>query len=97
MAPTPAPIHEPLSVDAAPEQPATGPVPRSARVVVALIRVYQLGRTGHVSPCRFTPTCSEYAAQALARHGVVRGLGLTVRRLGRCRPFGSFGADPVPE
>ncbi|MGI8752209.1 MAG: membrane protein insertion efficiency factor YidD [Acidimicrobiales bacterium] len=73
------------------------PSPRSTRVVVGLIRVYQLGRAGHVSPCRFTPTCSEYAAQALARHGVVRGLGLTVRRLGRCHPFGSFGADPVPE
>lgn len=71
--------------------------PRSTRVIVGLIRVYQLGRAGHVSPCRFTPTCSEYAAQALARHGAVRGLGLTVRRLGRCHPFGPFGADPVPE
>ena len=72
-------------------------VPRSARVVVGLIRLYQMGRAGHVSPCRFTPTCSEYAAQALARHGLARGLGLTARRLGRCHPFGPFGVDPVPE
>lgn len=97
MAPPSAPIHEPPTVDATLGQLVAVPVPRSARAVVGLIRLYQLGRTGHVSPCRFTPTCSEYAAQALTRHGVVRGLGLTARRLGRCRPFGSFGADPVPE
>jgi hypothetical protein len=97
MVPAPAPSAEPIAVPAAPDRPAAGPVPRSARVVVGLIRLYQLGRAGRVSPCRFTPTCSEYAAQALARHGVVRGLGLTARRLGRCHPFGSFGADPVPE
>jgi hypothetical protein len=90
MASAPAPLA-PLP------QAGVAPVPRSARVVVSLIRFYQLGRAGHVSPCRFTPTCSEYAAQALARRGVVRGLGLTLRRLGRCHPFGPFGADPVPE
>ncbi len=96
MPPAPTtPMPEAVSVDGAPERSAAGPVPRPARVVVGLIRLYQLGRTGHVSPCRFTPTCSEYAAQALARHGLARGLGLTARRLGRCRPFGPYGADPV--
>lgn len=66
------------------------------RALLAAIRAYQLLRTGRVSPCRFTPTCSEYAAEALALHGPRRGLGLTARRLLRCRPGGPFGADPVP-
>ncbi|MDQ6784891.1 MAG: membrane protein insertion efficiency factor YidD [Actinomycetota bacterium] len=86
-----------LAPDLAPSDADPAHPSRASRVVVGLIRLYQLGRAGHVSPCRFTPTCSEFAAQALARHGVARGLGLTVRRLGRCHPFGSFGADPVPE
>ncbi|MGH8922295.1 MAG: membrane protein insertion efficiency factor YidD [Acidimicrobiales bacterium] len=64
---------------------------------MVLVRLYQAARAGRVSPCRFTPTCSEYAAQALSRHGLRRGLGLTLRRLGRCRPGGPYGADPVPE
>lgn len=64
--------------------------------MVWLIRAYQLGRAGHVSPCRFTPSCSEYAAQALSIHGTRRGLSLVARRLLRCRPGGPFGYDPVP-
>ena len=47
--------------------------------------------------CRFEPTCSEYAYQALAIHGLGRGLYLTLRRLLRCRPMGGWGYDPVPE
>lgn len=46
--------------------------------------------------CRFEPTCSEYAHQALAAHGLGRGLYLTLRRLLRCRPMGGWGYDPVP-
>ena len=46
--------------------------------------------------CRFTPTCSEYAADAIRRHGAMRGTGLAIRRLSRCRPFGGGGEDPVP-
>ncbi len=46
--------------------------------------------------CRFEPTCSEYAHQALAVHGLGRGLYLTLRRLLRCRPMGGWGYDPVP-
>ena len=74
------------------------PAPLSApsRAGVWLIRSYQLARAGHVSPCRFTPTCSEYAVQALSIHGTRRGLGLVARRLLRCRPGGPFGYDPVP-
>ena len=51
---------------------------------------------GRPSPCRFTPSCSQYAIDALAQHGTTRGLWLTVRRLLRCRPFGPSGWDPVP-
>jgi putative membrane protein insertion efficiency factor len=52
---------------------------------------------GRPSPCRFTPSCSAYAVEALEVHGSARGLWLTMRRLVRCRPFGPSGWDPVPE
>jgi uncharacterized protein len=66
-------------------------------VVLLIIRAYQV----LISPlfpscCRFAPTCSQYAAEALTRHGVWRGLWLTVRRLARCHPWHSGGWDPVP-
>jgi putative membrane protein insertion efficiency factor len=47
--------------------------------------------------CRFTPTCSEYALEAVRRHGAWRGSGLALRRLCRCQPWGGSGPDPVPE
>lgn len=68
-----------------------------ARVLLWLFTSYQLARSGHPSPCRFTPTCSNYAIEAVSHHGARRGLALTVRRLGRCRPGGPSGYDPVPE
>lgn len=71
--------------------------PFVARALVALVRAYQLVRLGRVSPCRFTPTCSSYALEAIERHGAGRGVALTARRLGRCRPGGPSGYDPVPE
>lgn len=70
---------------------------RPARLLIAAIRLYQLFRAGRTSPCRFTPSCSVYAVEALSRHGARRGLALATRRLGRCRPGGPFGMDPVPE
>ena len=62
-----------------------------------LIRGYQLA----ISPmlgnrCRFYPSCSEYSMESLRRHGLFRGLWLTVRRLGRCHPGHPGGFDPVP-
>jgi putative membrane protein insertion efficiency factor len=67
------------------------------RRMVRAIAWYQSLRPGHPSPCRFFPTCSEYASEAITTHGPWRGLWLTVRRLSRCRPFGPSGFDPVPE
>ncbi len=71
-----------------------GPV---ARVVMVLIRTYQHARAGRLSPCRFQPTCSTYALEAVQTHGALRGGILAVRRIGRCHPWGGSGWDPVPE
>ena len=46
--------------------------------------------------CRFTPTCSQYAIEAITKHGPIKGLWLTIKRLSRCRPGGGSGYDPVP-
>ncbi|HJD93109.1 MULTISPECIES: membrane protein insertion efficiency factor YidD [Bacteroides] len=46
--------------------------------------------------CRFTPTCSQYAIQALKKHGPIKGLYLTIKRILRCHPWGGSGYDPVP-
>lgn len=69
----------------------------ASRALLAGIWLYQAARLGRPSPCRFTPTCSAYAAQAVQRHGPWRGTGLTLRRLSRCHPWGGFGPDPVPD
>jgi putative membrane protein insertion efficiency factor len=60
------------------------------------VETYQRAVDGRPSPCRFTPTCSTYAIEALQEHGSFHGLWLTIRRLVRCRPFGPSGWDPVP-
>ena len=69
------------------------------RVALFALRCYK----AYLSPlfagtCRFEPTCSQYAYQAIERFGVLRGVGLGARRLARCQPFsGKFGYDPVPD
>jgi putative membrane protein insertion efficiency factor len=67
-----------------------------ARFFTWLISLYQMARTGKLSPCRFTPTCSSYAIEAIEVHGALRGGVFAVRRIGRCHPWGRFGYDPVP-
>ena len=69
------------------------PVARALRTVV---RGYQHARAGRPSPCRFDPSCSSYAVEALEAHGAVRGTGLALRRVLRCHPWGGAGYDPVP-
>lgn len=68
-----------------------------ARMLRAMVRAYQSARAGRSSPCRFVPSCSSYAVEALETHGALRGSALAARRVGRCHPFGSSGYDPVPE
>lgn len=66
-------------------------------VLVGLIRFYQRGISRWTpAVCRFSPTCSEYAAQALTKHGAWRGLGLSLRRILSCHPWHPGGDDPVP-
>ncbi len=66
-------------------------------LLVAPIRFYQRCVSPLLPPaCRFTPTCSQYAVEALRKHGPVRGLYLAVRRVLRCHPWGGSGYDPVP-
>lgn len=67
------------------------------QVVVALLRGYKFAISPLLPPaCRFEPTCSVYAMQAVARHGVAKGLLLAVFRLGKCHPFHPGGCDDVP-
>jgi len=68
-----------------------------AHVLRGVVRAYQWTLSPLIGPvCRYTPSCSEYALQALASHGALRGGWLAVRRLLRCHPWGSHGHDPVP-
>jgi putative membrane protein insertion efficiency factor len=66
-------------------------------LLLALIRGYQLAVSPVIGPaCRFHPTCSHYAVEAIERHGAWRGGVLAVRRVLRCHPFRAGGYDPVP-
>ena len=68
-----------------------------AKLLVLPIRFYQIALSPLLgSSCRFTPTCSEYAKQAILKHGPIKGLGLAIWRILRCNPWGGSGYDPVP-
>lgn len=70
----------------------------TAKLLIALIRGYQLTLAAWLGgSCRFLPTCSAYAIEAIARHGAWRGTGLALKRIGACHPFGRSGFDPVPD
>ncbi len=72
-----------------------------ARAAILLLKILLKGYKLIISPwlpnaCRFTPTCSEYAAEAIARHGPGQGLILALKRMSKCHPWGGAGHDPVP-
>jgi len=67
------------------------------RILLLLLRAYQLGISPFLGQkCRFYPSCSSYAMEAIALHGAVRGSLLAARRLGKCHPWHPGGVDPVP-
>lgn len=76
--------------------PSASAVSLPARGATALVRVYQRLSAHRPSPCRYVPTCSNYALDAYELHGFVRGSWLTAKRIGRCHPWASSGWDPVP-
>ena len=65
-------------------------------LVLFFIRIYQFFSGLTPGRCRFYPTCSHYAAEAVQQHGIIRGLWLALRRILRCHPFNAGGIDPVP-
>ena len=66
-------------------------------ILLLPIWVYQKAISPYTPPsCRFTPTCSEYARQALLKHGPIKGVWLAIKRISRCHPWGGSGYDPVP-
>ena len=68
------------------------------QILIALIKLYRYAISPYLAPsCRFTPTCSSYAIEAVQRFGVFRGSWLAMRRIGRCHPWHSAGYDPVPD
>jgi putative membrane protein insertion efficiency factor len=69
----------------------------AARALLGSINLYQWLSSHRASPCRYVPSCSEYAREAVELHGAARGAWLSTRRLARCHPLGGFGFDPVPQ
>ena len=68
------------------------------KILIILIRVYQTILSPFLgNHCRFYPSCSSYAVEALEKHGVMRGLLLSLRRISHCHPWHEGGIDPVPE
>jgi putative membrane protein insertion efficiency factor len=78
-------------------EPERAEITPTARVLVKAIELYQRFTAGRVSACRFYPSCSSYAREAIETHGAGRGSVLSLRRLLRCRPLGPHGVDLVPQ
>ena len=66
------------------------------KICLSLIRVYQFFSKYTPPTCRFTPTCSEYAKQAIEKYGVIRGIWLGIKRISKCHPWHEGGYDPLP-
>ena len=68
-----------------------------SRILILLIRFYQRAISPHFPPaCRYTPSCSAYAVEALKKYGALKGTWLAAKRISRCHPWGGSGYDPVP-
>ena len=68
-----------------------------SRILICLIKFYQSAISPHFPPaCRYTPTCSAYALEAIKKHGAIKGSWLAMKRISRCHPLGGRGYDPVP-
>jgi uncharacterized protein len=68
-----------------------------AKLLILLARAWQIGPSAVLPPtCRYQPSCSAYAIEALRRYGAVKGSWLAIRRIARCHPWGGHGYDPVP-
>lgn len=68
-----------------------------ARLMIWVARAWQIGPSRVLPPsCRYLPTCSAYAIEAIGKHGAARGGWLALRRIARCHPWGGHGYDPVP-
>ena len=91
------PVPPPPSDSAGTERSPRRGISLAAWPLILLVRLYQLTlRPVMGAQCRYLPTCSDYALEALTVHGAMRGSWLTVRRLLRCQPWGGQGYDPVP-
>ncbi|MDH7478427.1 MAG: membrane protein insertion efficiency factor YidD [Syntrophomonadaceae bacterium] len=74
-----------------------GEVVNGQKLIISVIRIYQRTISFWIAPsCRFIPSCSQYMLEAVEKHGMKRGLWLGLKRIGRCRPGGKYGYDPVP-
>lgn len=67
------------------------------KIILKLINLYQITPLSSHKMCRFTPTCSEYAKQAITKYGVLKGLFLSIKRILKCHPFSKYGYDPLKE
>jgi len=68
-----------------------------ARLLIGVARLWQIGPSAILPPsCRYQPSCSAYAIEALRRYGAAKGSWLAIKRISRCHPFGGSGYDPVP-
>jgi hypothetical protein len=85
------------NLDASGHQDGERPPGHAARMALAVVGTYQNYRVGRPTGCRYLPTCSAYADEAIRIHGAGRGTLLALRRLARCHPWGGHGVDPVPD